>query len=1000
MHRTLLPLFLSSALLGCTSTESTTSSNVAPPAPAKSSTSAAASTKGVFPFEVQRTTLDNGVKVLLVPTAADGIVSYWSVCRTGSRDEVEEGVTGFAHFFEHMMFRGTEKLPKGEYDKVVNGMGADANAFTTDDFTAYHMSFAKDDLAKVVEIEADRFQNLNYDEAEFKTESGAVYGEYRKGRTQPDEVLEEAVRDAAFDKHTYKHTTIGFVADIQRMPEQYEYSKTFFQRFYRPENLVIVVTGDFDPKTTLELIKKDYGGWKKGYTAPKITPEPPQTAERRIDVPYDYDTLPLVTLNFKGESFKAGDKTMVAAMLLGELGFGETSPLYKRLVLDEQRVEELESDFGMNRDPGLWSAIAMVKETSDVKAVEKEMWSTIDELRQTPVSAERLDAVRSHMKYRFLSRLGTPNQVAGSLARFAALTGDVTCIDEMYATLAKVTPEDVQHAAETYLKNERCTVAILHSKDHPIADAANAGKASEASAHKEKKSSAPVAPVAPAATTTVSASAAAASPAARGSVAQAPVLLERPNDQTVAFKVWFQVGSQDDPPGKEGLAALTAAMISEGGTTKLAYDQILEKLFPIAATYHASADREMTVVSGEVHKDGVDKFTGLFVDAIVHPGFRTEDFERLRAQSISFIENNLRSSSDEELGKAALYETIFKATPYGHIEAGNVAALNAITLDDVKQFYAAHWTRDNVVVGIGGAFSKSFADKLQSELGELPAGKPARTPLSTPGAIAGRHAILVEKGGPNAAISFGYPIDVHRGTRDFYALWLANSWLGEHRNSASHLYQVIRDARGMNYGDYSYIEAYTHGGQRNMPPTGVGRRSQLFEVWIRPVPREQALFALRAGLREVDHLAKNGLTKEQFEFTKHFLQRYTLHFAEDTSAKLGYAIDDRFFAVDGHLAKFKKTLNELTLDDVNKAVKKYIQADNLTIAMVTSDAAGMKKALAADEPSPMEYGNKKKSDAILEEDKEIERWPLKLPEANITIVPVKEMFAGAAKTNG
>jgi zinc protease len=984
--------------MGCTSTESSTSSNVAPPAPAKSSTSSAASTKGIFPFDVQRTTLDNGLKVLLVPTPADGLVSYWSVCRTGSRDEVEEGVTGFAHFFEHMMFRGTEKLPEGEYDKVVNGMGADANAFTTDDFTAYHMSFAKDDLAKVVEIEADRFQHLKYSEAAFTRESGAVFGEYRKGRTQPEEVLEEAVRNAAFDKHTYKHTTIGFLADIERMPTQFEYSKTFFQRFYRPENVVIVVTGDFDPKTALDLIKKEYGGWKKGYTAPKITPEPPQTAERRIDVPYDYDTLPLVTLNFKGEAFKPGDKTMVAAMLLGELGFGETSPLYKRLVLDEQRLEALDSDFGMNRDPGLWSAIAMVKETSDVKAVEKEMWSTIDELRQTPVSAERLDAVRSHMKYRFLSRLGTPNQVAGSLARFAALTGDVTCIDEMYATLAGITPEDVRKAADTFLLREHCTVAILHSKDHPVADATDAGTAREASASKNAK--AHVTPAAATTATASSASAAAKPSSMRGTVSQAPVLLERPNDQTVAFKIWFQVGSQDDPPGKEGLAALTAAMISEGGTTKLAYDQILEKLFPIAATYHASADREMTVVSGEVHKDGVDKFTGLFVDAIVHPGFRTEDFERLRAQSISFIENNLRSSSDEELGKAALYETIFKGTPYGHIDAGNVAALNAITLDDVKQFYAAHWTRDNVVVGIGGAFSKSFADKLQSDLGELPAGKPARTPLSTPAALAGRHAILVEKGGPNASISFGCPIDVHRGTRDFYALWLANSWLGEHRNSASHLYQVIRDARGMNYGDYSYIEAYPHGGQRNMPPTGVGRRSQIFEVWIRTVPRDQAVFALRAALREVDHLAKNGLTKEQFEFTKHFLQRYTLHFAEDTSAKLAYAIDDRFFAVDGHLAKFKKMLNELTLNDVNAAIKKYVQTDNMTIAMVSADAAAMKAALASDKPSPIDYGQKKQTDAILAEDKEIEGWPLKLPESNITIVPVKEMFAGGAKTNG
>jgi zinc protease len=478
--------------------------------------------------------------------------------------------------------------------------------------------------------------------------------------------------------------------------------------------------------------------------------------------------------------------------------------------------------------------------------------------------------------------------------------------------------------------------------------------------------------------------------------------LQRPNDQTVAFKIWFQVGSQDDPAGKEGLAELTSSMISEGGTASLAYDQILQKLFPMAASYHASSDKEMTVVSGEVHKDYADKFAAMFVDAIVHPGFRTEDFERLRAQMISYIENNLRSSSDEELAKAALYESIFKSTPYGHIAGGTVASLKSITLDDVKSFYKSHWTRDNVVVGLGGAFTKPFADKLQSELGELAAGKPQATPKSDPAAISGRHALLVEKAGKNTSISFGFPIDLHRGSRDFYAMWLANSWLGEHRNSSSHLYNVIREKRGMNYGDYSYVEAYPNGGQRTMPPTGVGRHEQIFETWIRTVPRENAMFALRAGLREVDHLAKNGLTKEEFEFTKRFLKGYTLHFAEDTADKLGYAIDDRFFgttADGGHLAKFKKMLDEITLDDVNTAVKKYLQTDNVAIAMVTDKAADMKKSLAVDEPSPMKYKIEQKPE-ILAEDKEIETWPLKLPEANIMIVPVKEMFASGAKASG
>ncbi len=147
---------------------------------AQKSSGSMGATGKVFPYAIHQKTLANGLEAIVVPMPSDGLVSYWSIVRTGSRDEVEPGVTGFAHFFEHMMFRGTAKHP--EYDAITNGIGADANAFTNDDITAYHLSFAKQDLPTVVEVEADRFQNLLYDETGFKTEAGAVYGEYRKSR--------------------------------------------------------------------------------------------------------------------------------------------------------------------------------------------------------------------------------------------------------------------------------------------------------------------------------------------------------------------------------------------------------------------------------------------------------------------------------------------------------------------------------------------------------------------------------------------------------------------------------------------------------------------------------------------------------------------------------------------------------------------------------------------------------------------------------------------------
>jgi zinc protease len=284
-------------------------------------------------------------------------------------------------------------------------------------------------------------------------------------------------------------------------------------------------------------------------------------------------------------------------------------------------------------------------------------------------------------------------------------------------------------------------------------------------------------------------------------------------------------------------------------------------------------------------------------------------------------------------------------------------------------------------------------ERVRGALGRLPAGESVAAPAIAPAAVDGRSVLLIDKPGADASISLGFPLDVHRGERDFYALWIANSWLGEHRNQASHLFHVIREERGLNYGDYSYIEAFPEGGFRTMPPVNVPRRRQLFEIWIRTLPNAQAVFALRAALHEFQHLVDHGMTAEEFELTRQFLKKYSLHFAETTAARLGYAVDDRFYGIDGagHLARFRQMMDELTLDDVNAAIKRHLQYRNLKIAIVTGDAANLRAALASDAPTPISYSTPK-SDAILAEDREIAALPLSIPADRIETVPVTSAF--------
>jgi len=415
----------------------------------------------IIPYRVHTTVLPNGLKVIMIPMESPGLVAYYSVVRTGSRDEVEPGRSGYAHFFEHMMFRGTKKYPGPVYDSIVTSIGASANASTSDDITVFHLNFAAENLEKVIEVESDRFQNLNYDLAGFQTESGAIYGEYRKGVTNPYEVLDEKVRDLAFDVHTYKHTTIGFERDIKAMPEGYDYSIGFFKRFYRPENVVLLVVGDIKPDAVLKLVKKYYGTWEKGYQPPAVQQEPPQKAERSGTVTYPGKTLPILDMAFKGDAFDPANTDFVAATVFGDLAFGETSEIYKKLYIQEQRVDVLGASIPPARDMPLFEITARVKKEDDVPAIQEEILKTIAYFQSTPVDAQRLAGVKKRRRYEFLMSLDTPERVASRLAHYVAISGGLEAVNAYYTALAKVTPGDIMNAAKKYFVPERRTTVVL-----------------------------------------------------------------------------------------------------------------------------------------------------------------------------------------------------------------------------------------------------------------------------------------------------------------------------------------------------------------------------------------------------------------------------------------------------------------------------------------------------------------------------------------------------------
>jgi zinc protease len=428
------------------------------------STSLSQPSKKILPFPIHQKQLSNGLNVVTVPFNSPGLAAFYIVVRAGSREEVEPGKTGFAHFFEHMMFRGTEKYPTAKYEDELKAIGAGANANTSLDRTIYHMTGNAEMLDKMFELEADRFQNLKYSVHDFKTEAGAVKGEYTKNSASPYVQLNEKVVSTAFDKHTYKHTTMGFFEDVVDMPNQYEYSKIFFDRFYRPEYSTIIVVGDVKADVVNKLAQKYFGNWNRGNYKPDIQTEPEQTATRFAHIKMA-GFPPYLALNFKGPAFSHTSKELPALQLLNAIYFGETSELYQKLVVKERRSRTLGGGISPTRDPYLMSIGSSVVKQDDLQYVKDEIWKVLEQAKTTPVNARRLADTKSNFKYSFAMAQDSPDQIANSLAVYTYLTGNPETINTYYTLFDTITADDIMAAAKKYFVAEKMTVATIGSGD-------------------------------------------------------------------------------------------------------------------------------------------------------------------------------------------------------------------------------------------------------------------------------------------------------------------------------------------------------------------------------------------------------------------------------------------------------------------------------------------------------------------------------------------------------
>jgi zinc protease len=427
----------------------------------------------VVPFvgstKVNRYTLDNGLRILVIEDHSSPTFAYHTWFRVGSRNEVP-GYTGLAHLFEHMMYKGTTKHPEGEMEKILDSAGAEGtNAFTTKDYTAYIQELPNPvteapsgSLDLIMGLESDRMVNLVVNDESFKTEVGVVQNERRlRFENNPDGLMYNKIYEVAYTKHPYRWPVIGFTEDLDRMTS--EDARKFYKQYYAPNSATVIVSGDVKADDVYEKAKHYYGGLPVSIIdSHVIEPEPPQTSPRRKDLQLDLKVeklymayhIPSVT----------GDEIPALGMLQSILTGGKSSRLHRALV-ETGIATSVSADQMDDHDPGLFMFVVSLQKGKRAAVAESVILKELAKLAAKPVGADELERARNLMSFSFLQGIDSNSERCHLLGHYESVAGDFQVGLRNYERSLVATPEEIQSATKKYLDpNNRSTVTGVPKK--------------------------------------------------------------------------------------------------------------------------------------------------------------------------------------------------------------------------------------------------------------------------------------------------------------------------------------------------------------------------------------------------------------------------------------------------------------------------------------------------------------------------------------------------------
>ncbi len=872
----------------------------------------------------------NGLQVLLMPEHSSPTLTFMVTYRVGSRNEVT-GTTGATHLLEHLMFKGSKNHTREKgtnVDQLLERTGAMYNATTWLDRTNYYANMGSEHLATVMAMEADRMRNLLLREEDRKPEMTVVRNEFERGENSPVQALYKEIYQTAFVAHPYHHNTIGHRSDIEKV--SIEKLRAFYDTYYWPNNATITIIGDFDPAQALAMVKKSFGIYPR---SPKPIPavyteEPEQSGPRRTVVKRPGE-LGVVAIAHKVPAATHADFAAVTLMS-AILADGKNSRMYKALT-NKNLSTGVEGEWGIFRDPALHMVFAPLAPGAKHAEVEAIMLHEIERLKQDGVTDVELKAAVAKNAADAAFKLDGSFGIAGNINEFIS-AGDWTLFYGLDEAIKKVSVADIQRVAKKYLVEDSSTTGwfvptqAAAEPAAPAAPAAASGPAyyrapgttprpeptlARASARAGQSGAVPLSKIAP--------------NVQRSTVAGIDVIAYPTGvKNVVTLRASLPAGRALAAKGNPAVPTLTAMLLDQGTTAQDKF-AIAEKLESVGAAIHFGADANVLHISAKSLKKDAPIVLGLIAEQLRTPAFSAEEFDKAKRQMAGAIHRNMENT---DLRAASAFSRA--AYPLGHPNRSDapedlLAAIAAATLDEVRAFHKAHYgpagmtlvaVGDLDVPALQGEVARAFA-------GWTGGGSVVRVAPATVAVSGGTQHVAME-GKTSVSVVLGQVSGLHFKSPDYQALRLGTAILGD--GFTGRLMATVRDQEGLTYdvGASMQNDMYNDGDWRlrgsfapELLEQGLASTQRQLKAWFEKgvTPAEVAarksnvIGAFKVALTTTDGMAGALLA----------------------AVNSGYGVE--------WLDEQAATVNALTTEQVNAAIRKYLKPANMVLVTAGSSPA-------------------------------------------------------------